>query len=129
LNGKKITILGLAFKPGTDDTRESPSVKVIKGLESYNANVWVHDPLIDMMDTSEEVIGKATGTKDLESALKDSDACILVTDWNEYREAGIYALTRFMKERLFIDGRRLFTRDAIPDDVTYRTVGSNTSVL
>jgi UDPglucose 6-dehydrogenase len=125
IQGLKISVLGLAFKPGTDDIRESPSLKVIEELQSLGAEVCVHDPLTSKMNLSQEFKDSVNVVEDTQACLKDSMACFLVTEWAEYLEQGLDNLTRFMKKKIFIDGRRAFVKDSIPSDVVYISVGKH----
>jgi UDPglucose 6-dehydrogenase len=127
IQGRKISVLGLAFKPGTDDIRESPSLKVIDELQSLGAEVWVHDPLVCKMPLSREFKDAVNVVEDIQTCLKDSMACFLVTEWGEYLEQGLDNLTRLMKKKIFIDGRRAFVKDSIPSDVVYISVGKHPS--
>ncbi len=124
LKGKKVSVLGLAFKPGTDDTRESPALKIIDLLHEHGANVWAHDPLVREMDLS-HLEEKAQLTDNLEECLKDSAACVLVTEWEEYIQRGLTGLTELMQGNLLIDGRRVFTDAEIPEGVSYRAIGQS----
>ena len=125
IQGRKISVLGLAFKPGTDDIRESPSLKVIGELQSLGAEVWVHDPLMSKMTLSREFKDSVNIVEDIQACLNESMACFLVTEWDEYLELGLDNLTRFMKKKIFIDGRRAFVKDSIPSDVVYISVGKH----
>ena len=125
IQGRKISVLGLAFKPGTDDIRESPSLKVIEELRNLGAEVWVHDPLMSKMTLSREFKDSVNIVEDIQACLKESMACFLVTEWDEYIEQGLDNLTRLMKKKIFIDGRRAFAKDSIPSDVVYISVGKH----
>ncbi|MHA1864826.1 MAG: nucleotide sugar dehydrogenase, partial [Candidatus Thorarchaeota archaeon] len=123
VKGMKIAVLGIAFKPGTDDTRESPALKVIQQLSVLGANVWAHDPLLDEMEIPEEVHSQASFTENVEECLENSEACILMTEWIEYIDLGPEAITATMSNKLLIDGRRAFIRYDIPSGITYRAIG------
>ncbi len=124
LKGKKVSVLGLAFKPGTDDTRESPALKIIDLLHEHGAEVWAHDPLVHEMDLG-NLAKKAQLTDNLEECLNNSAACVLVTEWEEYIQRGLAGLTELMQGNLLIDGRRVFTDAEIPESVSYRTIGQS----
>ena len=124
LKGKKVSVLGLAFKPGTDDTRESPALKIIDLLHEHGADVWAHDPLVGEMDLS-HLEEKAQLTDNLEECLNDSAACVLVTEWDVYIQRGLAGLTELMQGNLLIDGRRVFTDAEIPEGVSYRAIGQS----
>ncbi len=122
IKGKKIAVLGIAFKPNTDDIRNSPGLRVIDSLILEDAEVWAHDPLLDMMNIPEES-KKCHFTFELKDCLVNSEACILMTEWKEYLELGPSKLTATMSNKVLIDGRRTFANQTIPDDVKYRTIG------
>jgi len=123
IKGKKIAVLGIAFKPGTDDIRESPALKVMKQLSDNGANVWAHDPLLSRMEISEDIKNQINLTESINECLKNSDACILMTEWKEYIDMGLEAITDTMSNKLLIDGRRAFVNRDIPSGITYRAIG------
>jgi UDPglucose 6-dehydrogenase len=124
LKGKKVSVLGLAFKPETNDTRESPALKIIDLLHRQGADVWAHDPLVREMDLN-HLAGKVQLTENLETCLNDSVACILVTEWEEYIQSGLAGLTEIMQGNLLIDGRRVFVNAEMPEGVSYRAIGQS----
>lgn len=123
IEGKKIAVLGIAFKPGTDDTRESPALKVIKQLSDEGANVWAHDPLLNRMEIPEDIQSQANLSENIEECLENAYVCILMTEWKEYINMGLGAITDMMSNKLIIDGRRAFTNSDIPSGTTYRAIG------
>ena len=103
LVGKRIAVLGLAFKPGTDDVRESPSITIIQKLLEYGAFVVAHDP-IAIENMKALLYGKSiTYINDLQNAINNVDAIVLVTSWPEYND--LIELLK-SKEIPIIDGRR-----------------------
>ena len=107
LNGKIISILGLAFKPGTDDVRESRSIQLIKELLKYNVRIKVHDP--KSLEKVMSILGdKVTYCKTIEECLTDSDLCILATEWAEYKEINQEILKKYMRKPALLDCRRLY---------------------
>lgn len=123
IRSKKIAILGLAFKPGTDDTRESPSLKIIHHLNELEAEIWVHDPVVRKEDIPKSLLSKINFTMSLEDCMNNSDGCILVTKWEQYLDIGLRGIVKNMRNKTFIDGRRMFSKEEIPDGVTYRSIG------
>jgi UDPglucose 6-dehydrogenase len=121
---KKVAILGIAFKPGTDDTRYSPAISIINILTGKGAKVLVHDPFVERMDHVLDEIGNAKITDNIESCTLDADGAILVTDWPIYKEIGIEKLVQNMSRKVFVDGRRFFANTKIPEEIDYRTTGS-----
>ncbi|MHA1938734.1 MAG: UDP-glucose dehydrogenase family protein, partial [Candidatus Thorarchaeota archaeon] len=123
VSGKKIAILGLAFKPGTDDTRNSPSYRVIELLNSKDAEIWIHDPLMKRILEKGDEIPNANVAETIDECLSGADGCILVTDWSDYKNASLDALVKPMRSKIFVDGRRVFAKVEHPDNITYRTIG------
>ena len=119
LKSKKIAVLGTAFKPGTDDMREAPSVKVINGLLAEGAKVWVHDP--KALGNARKIFGDAVfyGEK-AEDALREADGCVIVTEWPEFGEASLYET---MQGKVIVDGRRVLNPDDLPPGFRYYAVG------
>lgn len=108
LAGRTIAILGLAFKPGTDDLRHSPAIPVVKVLIERGAHVVVHDPIAMPGAKHDPVLKHATFAVDWQAALKGADACCLITGWPEYREIQAADFAGYMNKPLLVDGRGLF---------------------
>ena len=107
VNGKTIAVLGLAFKPGTDDVRGSRSIKLIEKLLECGAKVKVHDPkaLKNAMKILKEKVSYASS---IEECLQGADLCILATEWEEYKELRQEDLEKLMKSPALLDCRRLY---------------------
>lgn len=103
LKRKKIAVLGLSFKPGTDDVRESPSIKIINKLLLEDAEVRVHDPLA--MQKYRSVIKGVTFSESPVQALRSADACLILTECDEFKKLG--SDFNCMSEKIIIFGRRL----------------------
>ena len=88
LAGKKIAILGLAFKPGTDDVRESRGIMVARAFLKEGCKVAAYDPLA--MKNASRVLGSVEYTKTAEVALDNSDLCVIATEWDEFRNWALY---------------------------------------
>ena len=98
LAGKKVAVLGLAFKPDTDDVRESPALRLISLLLKEKAPVSVYDP--KAMDNARKVLGDAVRyARDAKDALNGADVCFLMTEWEEFKNPGLY------RDMLLVDGR------------------------
>ena len=106
LNGKTIGVLGIAFKPDTDDIRESPSVAVIKILLEEKARVKTYDP--EAMKKAREVLKGVKFCSSPYEAARDSEALVLLTEWEEFRKMDLSKIKKLMKVPVFIDGRNLF---------------------
>ena len=101
LRGKKIALLGLAFKPGTDDLREAPSLVLAARLQAEGAEVSAWDPVADGRDA----LGGVAVAGSALDALEGADAAVLVTEWPQFRELDWAAAGDRMRNRLLVDGR------------------------
>ena len=99
---KKVSILGLAFKPETDDMRDSPCLDIIPRLQEKGIKISAFDPVA--MDEAKKIIKDIEFAKNLDSCLKDSDALVILTEWNEFRSLSPSQLNG-MKGNLLIDMR------------------------
>lgn len=107
LKGKTITVLGLSFKPNTDDMREAPSIYVIGQLLKHGAHVVAYDPVA--MENARQVLPKAVSyAKDAYTAAKDADGVAVVTEWNEFRQLDLVRLAKGMRELVLFDGRNMY---------------------
>ena len=107
LRGKLIAVLGLAFKPGTDDVRESRAIALVERLLGIGARVRVHDP--KAMDNARKVLGENVEyASSLENCLEDADLCILATEWPEYWRLSEGDLRRLMRSPALLDCRRIY---------------------
>jgi len=119
LNGKKIAILGLAFKPDTDDIRESPAIPVIKALLDNGAEVSACDPLVGKEFDSCIIHGKVKYTSTWQDAVRDADAGILITMWPLFNEITQGKLKELMRNPVIIDGRRMLNRGKFEKGLYY----------
>ncbi|MCL4359684.1 UDP-glucose/GDP-mannose dehydrogenase family protein [Patescibacteria group bacterium] len=111
LRGKKIALLGLTFKPDTDDLRESPSIRVLQQLLKAGARVSCHDPEAYKHGIPEMLTAyRAVYEKNYASALRNADAMVIMTAWREYRRITPQILKRLMKQPVLVDGRRMFDK-------------------
>ena len=124
LRGRKIAVLGLAFKPGTDDTRDSPALPIIGALLERGAKVTVHDPVATLQPNGSAATGGVELTRDWSEALRGADACCLVTAWQDYRSIGPDDFIQLMKWPLVIDGRGILDAERLEEaGVVYRSIG------
>jgi UDPglucose 6-dehydrogenase/GDP-mannose 6-dehydrogenase len=122
LRSKRVGVLGLAFKPDTDDVRESPAFPVIKLLLEHEAEVWAHDPkAITNAVVAGSWVADVHFVDDVKTLLEGVEAAILITRWPAYTAvAGM--LAELDSPPLLIDGRRMFSADDIPH---YAGIGRN----
>jgi UDPglucose 6-dehydrogenase len=109
LKGKKISILGLAFKENTDDIRESTSISLINSLLTQKCKIFVHDPRA-LKNTYAVFKDQIKYTEQIKDNLKDSDCAIVMTPWEEYKKLTEKDFLK-MKEPLIIDTRRILKID------------------
>ncbi len=123
LQGKQITIWGLAFKPGTDDIRESPALTLIEQLLEAGADVHVHDP--EAMPNVKKVFGEAITYHDEKyGSLQHSHALVVMTDWKEYLGADPSILRWHLKNAVLFDGRNCLNREWFElSSFTYYSIG------
>lgn len=112
LANKKIAVLGLAFKPGTDDTRESPAIPVINELLISKAFVSLYDPAADYSRLKNLPIEFADS---VENVIKNKDACLLITSWQDFKKITPEMLKKEGLNPLLIDGRGFFDNKDFPE--------------
>ena len=106
VEGRTIGILGLSFKPETDDMRESPAITIIEGLESAGATVRAYDP--EAMSNAQPMFPDTTFCQDAYEVAEGCDALVIVTEWNEFRALNLEKLRALMKRPLLIDLRNIY---------------------
>ena len=113
LKGRKITVLGLAFKPGTDDMRESPSIPIVKALADAGAAITAYDPIAAAEAKKLFADVRMQYADTVVEAVKGADAIVLVTRWEEFGDLPVI-INRMDVAPLLIDGRRMIDKDAVP---------------
>jgi UDPglucose 6-dehydrogenase len=104
--GKTICLLGLSFKPNTDDVRDAPSLFIIKKLLRAGAKIRAYDPVA--MAEAKKEFPKITYCKDAYEAAKQADAIVIVTEWNQFRNLDLNKIKKLLKGRLFFDLRNIY---------------------
>jgi len=107
LKGLTCAIWGLAFKPNTDDVRESPSLNLIEDLMRKGANVRVYDPVVKTLDNT-GWLGRCSVCESRNDTLHNADVLFLVTEWDEFKNLDLEYLASVMKQKVIIDGRNLW---------------------
>lgn len=122
ISGKKIAVLGLAFKPNTDDLRESASILVTKELIKQGAEVVAYDPIA--MANAKSILNPLVQyAVSVEEAIENSDAALILTDWDEIKNVDL-ALFKKMKKPLVIDGRNCFSvKEMERNGIDYHSIG------
>ncbi|MBB5053101.1 UDPglucose 6-dehydrogenase [Afipia massiliensis] len=122
LRGKTIGLLGLTFKPDTDDMREAPSIPLVTGLLDLGAKVRAYDPA--GMEQAKTELPDITYCEDPYAVAKDADALVIVTEWRQFRALDLKRLKREMATPVMIDLRNIYRRDEMEElGFTYESVG------
>ncbi len=106
IKDKTIGVLGLSFKPNTDDIRNAPSIDIIKSLQAEGAKIKIYDP--SAMDKAEGILDKVKFCKDAYEACKGSDCLLVVTEWDEFKELDFSKVKKMLKRPFIIDGRNIY---------------------
>jgi UDPglucose 6-dehydrogenase len=109
LKGKTIAVLGVAFKPHTDDVRFSPAIDIIERLQALGAKINLYDPIA--MKKAEPILKNVTFCRDAYEAAAGADCLALVTEWPEFRTLNLKRIKRAMSHPTLIDGRNLYEGD------------------
>lgn len=106
LRDKKIGILGLAFKPNTDDMRFAPSITIIRALQKEGAAIKAYDPVA--VERAKVIMPDIEYCKSPYDVAMDVDAIVLVTEWDEFEKLDLHKIKDVMRQPVFVDGRNLF---------------------
>ncbi len=106
LRGKTIAVLGLAFKPGTDDMREAPSIDIIAGLKKEGARIKAYDPVATQ--EAGKVLKDVEFAEDTYGAINGADALVFITEWNQFRSLDLDKIKRLLKTPLIVDLRNIY---------------------
>jgi UDPglucose 6-dehydrogenase len=122
VNGKRIAVLGLAFKPNTDDMREAPSIPLINGLLERGASVSAFDPVA--IEQAEKVFTGVEFARDAYAAATGADALVIVTEWDEFRALDLKKIAASLRQKILVDLRNVYDRqEAEAAGLTYYGVG------
>ena len=132
LRGCTIGVLGLAFKPNTDDMREAPSIDLIRWVTSQGAMVRAYDPVASK--TAQEALEREgarlemiTFCEDAYAVAQGVDALVIVTEWNEFKSLNMLQIQRVMRRPILIDGRNIYEAEEMNRlGFTYRAMGRGT---
>ena len=124
-DGLNVAILGVTFKPGTDDMREAPSISNIKYLIDNGANVRVYDPI--GTDNCKKIFKnepKIIYTNTIDDAIKDSQLCLIMTEWDEIVNYDLNKYKNLMKNPIVLDGRNCYNLNEVAKlDIKYYSIG------
>ncbi len=126
LRGKTIGILGLSFKPNTDDIRESPAIEIAKALIKRGSKIRAYDP--EALGTAKAIFnsGKVTYCKDAYEVAKGANALVIATEWNQFRMLDMKRIKKLLKEPILIDLRNVYEPSHVKKlGFLYTSVGRN----
>ena len=122
-NNLKVAVLGLTFKPGTDDLREAPSLDNVKLLLEKGANIYAYDP-VGEDNYKKKYPTEINYVSSPEEALKDANVCFIFTEWNEIKNVKPDEYKKLMRTPLVYDGRNIYNiREMIREGVEYYSIG------
>ena len=111
ISGKKIAVLGLAFKPETDDTRESPSIPLVRELLRHGAHVTAHDPIVRVEFNKFPGCENLSHAASWRDAVRGSEAAVIMTRWDQFKEITAPELMALMKRPFLVDTRRMLKKE------------------
>nr|QIM10637.1 UDP-glucose 6-dehydrogenase [uncultured Alphaproteobacteria bacterium] len=121
----KIAVLGLAFKGGTDDCRESPAIDIVKEMIKYSDNVCVYDP--KAMENAKNILNDAVSyASSAEEACKGADVMVVLTEWEDFRHLDLHNLKQNMAQPKIVDLRNMLNAEAAKaEGFEYQCIGAN----
>ncbi len=127
MKGKNFAVWGLSFKPKTDDMREAPSLVIIEKLLAAGANVKAYDP-VAMHEAKKDLGEQIEYSKDMNDAIIDADALLIITEWPEFRTPNFKVMGKLMKNKLVFDGRNIYDISEMKENgFDYYCIGINTT--
>jgi UDPglucose 6-dehydrogenase len=124
VRGKKIAVLGLTFKPNTDDMRDSPAIAVIQTLQDGGATVAAYDP--EGMENAKKLIAGIDYVAGPYDAIADADAIVIVTEWNQFRALDLPRAKGMMKSPILVDLRNIYRpAEVAKHGFAYHGIGLN----
>ena len=123
IKNKKVSILGLAFKPETDDMRDSPALEIISELYSKGADIIAYDPAA-MIEAKSFFQDKVVFAEDSENCIRGADVCVIITEWNEFRAISASKFSDLMNGNVVVDLRNIYSPDEMRGaGLNYSSIG------
>jgi UDPglucose 6-dehydrogenase len=111
VEGRTIAMLGLSFKPETDDMRDAPSIDIIQGLQERGATIRACDPRA--LDEAAKILPGIVPCPDAYSACEGADLVVVMTEWNQYRMLDLERLGKLLEQRRMVDLRNVYAPDSV----------------
>jgi len=126
VSGKRVSVLGLAFKPNTDDMREAPAIPIVKALVERGAKVTAFDPVA--REQAEQILTGLTFANDAYAAAEGADALVIVTEWDEFRALDLERIAASLRGKVLVDLRNVYDRNEAEEaGLTYYGIGRGRS--
>ena len=120
--GKKVAVLGLTFKPNTDDMRDSPSLDIIPSLQQGGADIFAFDP--EGMTEAKQHFNEITYCCDAYQALEEADVLLIITEWNQFRNLNLQRVKELMKTPVIVDLRNIYEAEEMKEQgFSYSSIG------
>jgi UDPglucose 6-dehydrogenase len=124
VRGKKVALLGLTFKPNTDDMRDAPSIAIAQTLTDSGAEVTAYDP--EGMAMAQEIMPTVQMTDSSYKAAENADAVVIVTEWDAFRALDLKKLSQVMKGNVLVDLRNIYNPSEVAQtNLIYTSIGRN----
>ena len=128
--GKRFAVWGLAFKPGTDDVRCAPSLKLIRGIYREGAQAVAYDPRAERSAAKELADLEVEYAGNQYEAVEEVDALIVVTEWREFRQPDFSFLKKSLREQVIFDGRNIYDPNVcIENGLAYIGIGRSSALF
>ena len=122
LKGKKIAVLGLTFKPNTDDMRESPSLDILPAIQELGADVFAYDP--EGMKEAKHMLPDVNWCENAYDTMNDADALVIITEWNEFRALDLDRVKSLMRNPVMVDLRNIYESGEMAENgFQYHSIG------
>ena len=122
VEGLKIAVLGLTFKPNTDDMRDSPALDIIPILQKGGANICAYDP--EGMEEAAKLLNKIKYVTNMYDTMDDADVLLIITEWNQFRALNFEEVKKRMNTARLVDLRNIYGRNnPVPIGVDYVGIG------
>lgn len=126
VQGKTIAVLGLTFKPNTDDMRYSPSIDIVNGLQKMGAKIRAFDP--EGMDAAKSIFEGVEYCQDAYQCLENCDAGVIVTEWNQFRALDLQRVAQLLRGKILIDLRNIYAMEEVTNmGLEYHSIGRPSS--
>jgi UDPglucose 6-dehydrogenase len=123
LRGRSVAVIGLTFKPNTDDMREAPSIALVTALQDMGARIKAYDPV--GMEQAKSVLQDVTYCEDPYSCAEGAEALVIVTEWEQFRALDLKRLKELMARPVLVDLRNIYRADELTKlGFRYRGVGT-----